>query len=246
MFNIIKKNLEKFTFVTHDEMIYEYFKVSEGHKYYPEWWKELDTNLYADDLYNNSLPRSSSNKVLTTKSCPGITDLYKNSFVMPLWCEIDLNVTENYVNAKVSDQMTKIESHGSEQRGSFLDSSKYQHIKINTPWLVETKSNIKFLICACMFSNENLINGLYIPNGIRSFDISASTNIHGFVKKEDRNINLKAGSAMLHLFALTDKKIQIKCEFDPEKYRFLNNTQPGRFSFTNSYYTKKKIMQKRL
>lgn len=243
MFNIIKPT-KKFTFVTHDEMVYEYFKIAPGHRYFPEWWKTLPKDLYAQDIYDNiRVPKSESSKLLTTKSCPGITDLYKKSYIMPLWCEIDINISADTVDVKVSDKMTRIGSHNPHQRGSFLNDKIYKHLKIDTPWKVETKSSISFLISACMFSNENLINRLSIPNGIRSFDISSSTNIHGFVTKEEKNINIKAGTPIIHLFPLTDSNIKIECKFDPEKYQHLNKTQPDRFSFANAYYTKKKLMK---
>jgi len=245
MFYLFKKK-PKFSFVTHDEMVYNYFQVSEGKNFFPQWWRDIKHDLYATDIWPaGPTEKSVSTKLLTMKTCPGITDLYKNSYVMPLWSEVDILTTKTSVRAIASDKITKTDSHGSHQRGNFLDEKDYSHLKIQSPWMVETTSNIKFLVSSCMFSDKNLLDNYFIPNGVRSFNISSSTNIHGFVRKEENNFTLKAGVPLVHLFPLTDQEISIQCEFDPEKFNYLNKTQPDRFGFSNAYYIKKRLMNRK-
>ena len=237
IFSKPKKNVVDF--FTHDPMVFEFFQIRKGTNFYPEWWRQIPNNLYES---NRFLPEQSpSEKKKTLKHCPGFSELHKQSYIMPLWTELEMQINNNNWQAKVSDHSTKITSHSAYQRGSYACPSKFQHIKIDTPWQSISKKGIKFLISPCSFTSDKLLTDFFIPNAIRSYDISHGNNIHGFVEIKENIINLEAGMPFIHLFPLTDKKTQIRCHYDPEKFDYLQNLMPGRFSFTKSYFFKRHL-----
>lgn len=224
-------------FFTFDPMVYEFFKISEGRNFLPDWWKKIPNKMYCGDNHTPSF------QIPTMKKCPGLIELYKQSFILPLWTDIDIVVKRHQCTASVSDRMTKIDSHDKIQRGSYLDDNRYHHLKIISPWVASTKSNINFLVSSCSFSNEVFIDSFFIPNGIRSFEVSSSTNIHGFTRIDhDHNFCIESGTPLIHLFPLTDKKVKVHCHLDKNRFEKINMTQPDRFSFNSGYYKKKRLL----
>jgi len=232
MFNIIKRPVE-LHFYTNDPLVYEYFQIDRGVKWFPDWIKNIDPAL--------NEPNFSQYKK-TIKKCPGVLELYKNSFILPLWTELGINIKNKSVHISVSDNSTRIDSHADFQRGTFLPQAENIHLKIVSPWRTETKSSVQFLISACSFSSETLISQFHIPNAIRSYNISAGNNIHAFISNHDQDISIEAGTPLVHIFPLTDKKVNLQCHFDPEKFHYLEALQPNRFSFSGSYFAKKKLI----
>jgi len=231
------KKTEIIDFFTYDPMVYEFFKISNGSNFFPDWWKNIPNKLYIDGQNTPSF------EIPTMKKCPGLTELYKQSFVMPLWTDIDIQVKGRQCITSVSDRMTKIDSHDKIQRGSYLNPDKYHHLKIITPWVAKTKSKINFLISSCSFSNEAFIDSFFVPNGFRSFNISSSTNVHGFTRVDyDHNFTLESATPLIHLFPLTDKKVKVRCHLDKDEFQKISMTQPDRFSFNGGYYKKKRLL----
>jgi len=224
-------------FFTDNYGVYEYFRIMKGSEAIPDWWKSIDHNL--------KLGERPSEKSNTVKRCPGIINTFGQSFVMPLWTEIDFAMDENYNwNAKVSDQITSIKSHDIEaQAKGYLDRNKYTHLKIETPWVAREKTGLKFVISPCSWSSELLLSEYFIPTAIRSFNISHGNNIHGFIKNKKQSIILSAGTPLIHIFPLTDKKVQINCHYDPEEVNKIKECQPVKLSFSSSYYKKYKLMR---
>jgi len=228
MFEIFKKS-ETVHFYTNDPLVYEFFKIQKGTFFYPEWLKKIKNN---------------DENLRTIKKCPGMLDMYKNSFIMPLWTAIKVDIKNSSVHIDASDGSTKIDCHVPTQRGLYMDSEDYLHLKIITPWRAYSKSNTKFLCAPCSFSNEKLVTDFFIPNAIRSYSISAGNNIHGFIINQDQKFELDAGSPIMHIFPITDKQVNIECHFDPERFFYLEALQPNRFSFTGSYFKKRKLLNK--
>lgn len=222
-----RKSKKVVDFVTNDYMVYNYFKIEEGRSFIPSWWKDIDLK-----------------DTQTLKRCPGFINSFKYSYVMPLWTSIEIDIDkEGQIAIRTSDGTTKITSHDPIQRGAYLSEKEYVHIKLESPWLAYSKNHTQWNISPCSWNSEILIDKYVIPTSIRSFDVSYSTNIHGFIRRQYQNIKLKAGTPIVHMFPMTDRKPKVNCIYDPDAFDRLLQSLPSRFGFVSSYYEKRRIMK---
>ena len=57
---------------------YNFAKINYGHHYIPDWFKEM--------------PKRKFGYMPTIKKCPGIVSYYKQSIVIPMWCDVRLKL----------------------------------------------------------------------------------------------------------------------------------------------------------
>ena len=57
--------------------------------YIPEWWK--NTPAFKPDAPEHSLPRDRG----TIKICPSIQDWFSQGYVLPMWCDLHIELKEN-------------------------------------------------------------------------------------------------------------------------------------------------------
>jgi len=94
-----------------------------------------------------------------------------------------------------------------------------------------------------MWNNPDLLNRLMLPTAFRNFRGGTSTNIHTFMNSDVRDVlYLEAGVPMINMTPMTDKKVDIKCHYDPEWFDKVSSCSAVNFSINSSYYTRKKHM----
>lgn len=205
MFWFKRKKIIVDAFVT-DEKYIKFSPIERASKHWPEWFKSTPNN------YGNGEIKES-----TIKQCNGILDLYKNSFIIPLWTEFNINAQNGTLSAYPADKQTPVTPHPEEQWKTYADPKQYKHIKINSPWLLKTKEPINWVVQK-PFWNFKLYEPFIIPEGILNFKYQSGTNINIFVNME-KNFEtiLKFNSPILQLIPLTEKEIEFKYHLVLEK-----------------------------
>lgn len=229
-------------FVTSDYKAYEYFSIDRSNKFIPQWWKEIPQE------YNNDIFKTKGNRLNTLKRCPGFMDIFRYSYTMPLWtsCEIIVNnqINDLGYSATCADN-TEITSHPSSQSGKFMECNSLTHLKFHSPWYGYSSKGRDLLWnwSPATWNNPLLLNTLMIPTAFRNFRGGTSTTIHSFINsKENNTFYLEAGVPMIHMTPMTDKKVNVKCHYDPDWYHKIKSCTPSNFSSNSSYYTRKKFM----
>jgi hypothetical protein len=240
MFSILKRNYIDVFCYTNNVNAYEYFPIRQAREFIPQWWKDIPNALYVDGCIHHTKGFVKP----TIKRCPGIIEYYKKGLMIPLWSDVEIIVDQN-INPEgwltAAADHSFIESHSNLQKGDFLSSGDWFHNKLISPWTIETKEPLDFLYLQPHWNLNELNNDILIPNGYSSFyEGNHETNIQMFVNKSfDRVINIDAGTPILHLVPLTDKKIKIHTIYDEDRTSMLRK-KGAQYSFVSKYYRKKK------
>lgn len=107
-------------------------------EFIPEWWKKVeklgksDGNTFSYRAYG----------VGTVKNCPSFPEYLTQGFVVPLWCDVHLNVNKNQIQWHTPNEAFQFEIHSDAQFRDYVP----QHIKDTTslvlkpacPWHLKT------------------------------------------------------------------------------------------------------------
>jgi hypothetical protein len=223
---------------TSDVSAHTLYPIDYSHKYFPDWWKQLSNRDEHNGTYTDI-------QIPTIKRCQGILDLYKEGFILPLWSDVvfEPRGIEGYA-FQFADRKSQIMVHPEVQYGSFF--KNYYHGKIFSPWSLIEKTGLKFKVSSCTWSLLNLTNDFNLLDGILDFKYQNGTNINFFLNNNIKNqVLLEAGTPMLHIVPLTEKRLEIKRHLidDAEYIKMfaLNNATP---KFSGNYTEKKKVNAK--
>lgn len=186
---------------------YELAPIQPAIKFIPSWWKALPKTF--PSLGNRMSPDP------TMKSCAGFIEQYKQGIIMPLWTDglIDIGPegTDGY-RWEMADGVTEITSHPEEQRGTYLPNSKYQHLKIVSPWLVQTKEDVYWQYMQPMYNFNQPDHIIGLP-GVMNFKYQQQTHINLiFTRIKDKVIRhaLRRGQPMTHLIPFTERELDLR------------------------------------
>lgn len=190
---------------TYSHSTYDYLKIDRAVKFIPDWFKNLESGSFSDP-YN--LP------FITMKKCSGFLNYFSNSFAVPMWDYVYCRVDKDNVDIKTN--ISSIINHSPRQYNGFLDET-YYHIKIETPWYVESNNKVKFIQTFpawCYSPRHKLGRFIHMP-GVVDFYYQRSTNINGFIKKnvegEDPYVlNFEPGVPIAFYTPLEETKITFK------------------------------------
>ena len=214
---------------TCDKSVFDYAQIDYANNFYPKWLKSIDKN-YEDGLKITS----------TIKKCEGLLQTYQHGFIIPLWCDLAINVENKNYNWQFADFKTEVEVHSSKQWDNFADPTKQGHMKIISPWQIKTKDEIYFNYTA-PYWNLNLDDNFSIPSGIVNYKYQYGTNINLFINLcQNRKINLEFGTPIAHVIPLSEKNIELKHHLI--SYFEWQNISP-KLKFNNQYNTKKRLDQ---
>jgi hypothetical protein len=223
---------------THRADVFNFAKIDHARKFIPEWWKKL--------------PKHHPNHVhpyATMKTCPGFVDLFQKGIILPLWSDLSIILGEtgtNVLGCQFVDEASEIVVHDVEQRGSYLPENKYQHIKLRSPWVLQTKKDLDWSAHGISWCHDDPFLMLF-SEGIVNFKWQPGTNVNFFLKREleRRNILINAGQPLLQFIPLTEKKIVLHHQLVDEK-EVVKITSGLKYpKFVNGYSLGKKILQQK-
>lgn len=238
MIFFFKKNKLNVDCFTNRADLHSLLPVSKSTKGFPEWWKNLPKTYHSDI---EILPRS------TMKACNGFTEYFKNTFYIPFWSDALFHVGPDFntgLNYSFADGTTTISVHSSAERGTYLNESSYQHIKVQSPWFIECKDDVKFVFNQNTWEFDKPEQTI-IPPGIIDFKYQKATNYNMFFKYTGTpyDVFIKAGSPIVTYAALTEREVKIHNHLlDEKEYKSRREKNSATFVFRNRYNTTKDLI----
>ena len=116
---------------TYNPYAYNFAKINYGHHYIPEWWKNTPKVV---------------EKNATIKNCPAFVEYYKKGIVLPMWCEVELQIKlkgDGLYTWKSAQKEFSILHHEQEQFEGFTKEDGH-NLKIMSPWFIKCKEEIDF------------------------------------------------------------------------------------------------------
>ena len=168
----------------------------------------------------------------TTKSCPGMLELFKNSFLVKFPCDLILETKKNgeYSWQKPSHtQVLQIERHSEEQIEFEPPLSSFIMIKFCLPFLYQAPDNKVSLVESTYWK----IQPYKIAPGILNFmnnKESLPLNVITFFEKKNKIYEFKTGDPMVLFYTLHKSTLEIN--------ENLENTFVGQKTFTRSWLKK--------
>lgn len=243
MFQILKNNyIDVFCYSRCSKAV-KYFPIDYARNFVPDWWKKIPNRVYMNE---DKSEEKRSNLLPTIKKCPGFIENYKRGFMIPLWEEIEFVIQDGGLETNsASRNPDTFGFHSSNQYGEFLDVRKWIHVKINSPWAIKTDKPLNFVYAQPHYNFQDLNSKLFIPTSHDEYYIQHATEVQAFINLErNRVINLKPGLPLVHKIPITEKKIKLHIEHNPQMYDDLKTEYADSY-FEGLYYNVKKHIRKK-
>jgi len=242
LFKFKKKKIVVDAF-TKNPAAYELFPIQDAKRYIPDWFKEIPASQKMRHPNNSDI----YDEVGTLKNCPGFINLYKTGFIIPTWCDIQVQLQESGehdVYQAGYDNRSDHVSHPPYQWGAPKNTTfdNLIHIKFHPPWQIKEKSGINFLLTAPTWNQYPSMIPNIVP-GVINAEYSLPPNINTFWPKKSCRYKMEAGTPFAHLVPLTENDVEIKTHLiDSQEWdnNLKNETSMWKWAFFNQYGRMKK------
>jgi len=219
---------------TYKKGILECSKPERAINYAPDWWKTCPTEIKRKkDIYPTG----------TIKTCPAFVGLYSTGFVIPMWCDLAIEMGpegEERFKWQYSDEESKLDYHSFDQINDYLDPKKYSQLKLITPWKVKTKNDLNWIWMQPEWNHLKNYDYRVVP-GLRNFKNLHGCYINMFVKRsvEVKDILIKYQTPLVHLVPLCENAdIKLKYHLVTEEEWENMSMYPTTFKKPTSKYLK--------
>jgi|SRR5210317_820966 hypothetical protein len=199
-------------------------------EYLPSWFKNMPQFSGVGD------PRIEDQG--TFRRCPAIVDMFSNAFVVPLWCDLELEITEQGFRFKASNPEFVFEGH---HKAQFLDHVKTDYtfiLKAVCPWKVKTPPGYNVLQLPMFYHYDQPFDVL--PGAIYS-DIHHAMNQQMAIKGYGRFSIAKGTPLAMYMPVKRDNfKLNVSENTDELKQVYKLNELNIKSKFTNAYRDMKK------
>ena len=223
---------------THNTVAYNLFPIKKAT--FPTWFKNLpkpNDRTTKDDVTTFNM-----------RLCTGLKGLYQKSFFLPLWSDLELNISEigtfNY-QWQYADLASEVKIHPPEQYSGFIAPEKVQHFKLSSPWLLQSSEELTCLVTEPTWELNKFDHISILPGSLDLYYSPAETNINMLVKKQTTPTRtvMYAGQPLYHITPLTSKKVILELHLiTKEKYEDLRAINDP-FAFLNFAGKRQKIAE---
>ena len=226
-----KIHLDCFTF---RRDVIEYAPVVNGIQAIPDWWKKLPKEVQVN---GNIFP------IATMKTCVGLYDYYNKSIAMPLWSDLCISIrSRNEYSWQFSDKITTALVHSKEQYAGVLQDSNFGHLKLESPWLFNTKSDINWILSDPIY-NQKCFTNYVVAQGVLNFSRQSLTNLQLFINTTTpQNFTIPFGSVFLYT-PMSDKKVVLHRHLISEEQYKSKVTMSRTTTFISKYKAQQKIIK---
>jgi hypothetical protein len=226
------KNHIKIKFLTFDPYILKNLQPNNSSTKHPDWFK--NTSPFNGE--NSMSPNLSPLKAPTIRRCPAINEYFTTGVTFPGWSDmeffidgpkkhIEWHYSNNYPN------MELVQPHNASQYPHLAD--KYIHVKIISPWIAESNSDIKWFLTKPSYFSEFDDQEVIFCDGITRFDINFVMHVNLFfpIKNYTYITKFSAGQPFQKYIPLTEKPINIITEYCDIQYYELASLQGRKISY---------------
>lgn len=236
MFFFFRKKQRVFDVFTDNAMAYHGAPLQRADKLYPDWWKKLPLTYKPDHL--NELP--------TARSCAGIIDMYRNSYILPMWSDLNIEIgatPEDGYRYQYSNQQSELTHHELWQYDDAFDCTRTQHIKLNCAWVGSCSIPTRMLWTNPVYNRSELFDVNILPGVIDHNKIATQFNINMLLKryKDAPTVyRFKFGEPMVMMTPLIEDKLVIKNHLvSPSEFRRISSSY-NTITFTNAFRVMRK------
>lgn len=191
---------------THHAVVYDNFRIDTASKYYPQGLKSLPNKVQVkvSDHPNSKL----LDEFRTIKLCDGLRDLYKHGFILPSWCDINIEMFgDNKYNVAQYNPDFQFGFHPRELYGQDLFKG-YSHIKLLSPWLLAEKTGVEFSWNPITWDVTQNLSNATILSGVINYRDTRGTDVNVFVKNGSI-VRWSAGDPLVHIIPISEKKVKL-------------------------------------
>jgi hypothetical protein len=205
--------------------VYEAMPIDYSHKFYPQWWKNVNKGERTKD------------SILNVKGCIGIANVYTNSITLPMWSDIELDVVSG--EWRFSDGFSKLDFHPQVQRGEFK--KDHLHFKFICPWYLKSEKGVNFSYIGDYYNHNDL--PIEVAPGIVDYYYQHSINFNFLVPKQVKKVFIPVGTPLAIITPLTEREVILKRHLvsDEEYMKIYAKHSP--LSFGRKYYTNKRLRE---
>jgi hypothetical protein len=187
--------------------VFNFAPIEKATKFVPSWWKNLPNPEVSFKNYDAGQQNN-------MKHCAGFINYFKESFSIPMWSDLNLEIgaqgTTDY-RWQFSDKISSLIVHPAPQRGTYLNKNKYQHFKLDTPWIIKTNKLILCSWSAPTWSLEEPEKIVFFP-AIVDFYNQCHTAINIACPRDfqTKEIFIPFGQPLIHIIPMTEKEVILK------------------------------------
>ena len=184
---------------TYNPHAYKFAKINHGHHYIPEWRKSTPPIV---------------EKHPTIKNCPAFIEYYKKGIVIPMWCELEVQIQPKgdvLFTWKSSQKDFYIDEHRQDQFEGFAKKDGH-NLKIISPWLIKCKENINFTFTQPIWNQRDTMFNFMLTPGVISFKYQMDCNLNYFFQQKDTQqvINIKTLTPMVIMHPISERKVKLR------------------------------------
>lgn len=235
-----KKQKTVIDFYTCISPVYHKAPITKANKQLPKWWKSLPALKEGFNL-------STFSQETNMRRCTGFSSLFQHGFTIPMWSDIAFDVSakgkSGFAYHASLENAFSVETHGQEQRGSYLPESDYIHAKLVSPWAVHCNKDIDWVIVQATW-NFDTPQEIIIPPGSVNYHDIADTHINMFIPKseERKQMLIEYGQPLVHLIPLTEDEVEYNVHLvSKEEYDRILFGKNATMSFSSSLFKSKKL-----
>lgn len=225
-------------FFTAREEVFLHAKPQKAAQYIPEWVKQLPKAQFPEDI---SAPLK---KKLNIKSCPGLINLYKKGFVLPLWSDLSVEIIDGSWRYQFADNVSVASPHVVSQFDGAPFSQDYTHLKLHNPWAFSSNLGVDVLFTAPSWNGFGYGDVVVAPGAYSPHNISSAANINLFFRKQKERVvyELPFGHPLVHIVPVTERNLVLKYELVSEAEVNRRHLATGLTLFgANRYYRVDKL-----
>jgi len=174
--------------------------IKEAYHFIPSWFKKTPPWCDEQTEHYGTIDKG------TIKRCPGVSELMSLGFVIPLWCDLQIQIFDNgSFTWKTPDPRFRCADHSSKQLTDYLplDAKPTLILKPECPWYIKTPPGISMLQLP-MFWHFN--PNFTVAAGILWTDLHYSINQQIMFHKKGE-ILLKRGTPLAQYIPIRREKI---------------------------------------
>lgn len=217
--------------------VYEFAKPAPSSEFYPDWWFALHPTI-----------KDGSIDQPTMVSCEGFLAQYRRGLIIPMWSDLMLEVAaEGSVGCRwaYADNKSAAQVHMPAQRGSYLPDGKYQHLKLDVPWVFRCDEDVSFQLLQPMWNFDDP-DSLLIPPGVLNFKYQFAANINMFIRRTPKaqEILIPHGQPMVQLIPLTERPVLFRPHLVTAEEMSKQSALKTTIKFAGTYRRIKSLMTK--
>lgn len=237
MIFLIKKRKIILDLFTSRQMIYDVAKPKPAAQFYPEWWKDLKTEI---PMGRELFPTA------TMRRCMGFVDHYKHGFIIPMWSDFKIRMGEignPHFEATFSDNTTHVGSHPAILRGSYLPESRYTHIKMSTPWAAKCKEDVYWKWEQPTYGFKHPNRAIVLPGTIEyKYQYSMNANVMFARQEKPSELQLDFQQPLVHVTPISERPFELRYHMvDSHEYERL--MQGEKVSNINRYRAYRRVRE---